>query len=194
MLLPVSLTSLAQQNGTGIVSMGSGGDAEAARIRDEQRREMQLRNLEGKAGHTDEKALSAAVDQLSQDFKRIQNIRNEIAHALKVEGSLDYKRVSGETAELKKRALRMQNYLALRDPDAGGRSHAEPVEYDHEQLKGALVKLCKRIDSFVANPKFTSPLVVSAGGTANARRDLQEIIALSEGIKISAERLSQKSR
>jgi hypothetical protein len=194
MLLMMSLTCLAQQSGTGIGSIGSGVDPEVARIRDEQRREMQLRNIEAKAGHTNEKTISAAIDQLSQDFKRIQNIRNEIVHALKDESALDYKRIYGQTAELKKRALRMQTYLALRSLDAQGSTPAGQVEYDDKQIKDALVKLCKRIDSFVANPKFTSPLVVDIGGTAKARRDLEEIIGLSESVKSSAERLSHKSR
>lgn len=133
MLLGAPFVCLAQ-SGTSVVSMGSGGDAEAARIRDEQQREMQLRNLEAKAARTNEKVISAAVDQLGQDFKRIQNIRNEIAHALKVEATLNYKRISDQTAELKKRSLRMQTYLALRSPDAQGHNQTEQVEYGDNQI------------------------------------------------------------
>ena len=194
MLLTLSLATLAQQSGVSVVAVGPGRDAEAARIRDEQQREMQLRNLRTGVAHTNEKAVKAAIEQLNQDFKRIQVIRNDIAHALKIEGVLNYKRVSDQTAEVKKRALRMQSYLALSGPDAPERNQAGQVEYDDQQMTDALVRLCKRIDSFVANPKFTSPLVADVGGTANASRDLQEIVALSGGIKGSAERLSQKNR
>ena len=190
-LLALPLASLAQ-TGTGVATVGPGTDSEAARIRDEQQREMQLRNLGAATAHANEKAVKAAVDQLNQDFKRIQIIRNDIAHALKVEGVLDYRRLSDQTAEVKKRALRMQSYLALRGSDAPGQNQAGQVDYDDTQMQDALVRLCKRIDSFVANPKFTSPLVADVGGTANAGRDLQEIIALSDGIKGSAERLSRK--
>jgi uncharacterized protein (DUF58 family) len=192
MLLALPFASLARQTGTGVATVGPGTDSEAARIRDEQQREMQLRNLGAATPHANEKAVKAAVDQLNQDFKRIQIIRNDVAHALKVEGTLDYKRVSDQTAEVKKRALRMQSYLALRGTDAQARSQAGQVEYDDRQMKDALVRLCKRIDSFVANPKFTSPLVADVGGTENASRDLQEIIALSVSIRSSAERLSRK--
>ena len=192
MLSTLSLAARAQ-TGTGVATVGPGMDAEAARIRDEQQREMQLRNLGAVKAHANEKAVKAAVDQLGQDFKRIQIIRNDVARALNVEGVLDYKRVFDQTAEVKKRALRMQNYLALRGADAQGRNQTGPVDYDDDkQLKYALVRLCKRIDSFVANPKFTSPLVADVGGTADASRDLQEIIALSDGIKGSAEKLSRK--
>jgi hypothetical protein len=173
-------------------NLAQGVDPEAERIRDEKQREMQLRNLGAGAPHSNEAVVKAALDQLNQDFRRIQIIRNDIAHALKVEGAIDYRRVSGQTAEVRKRALRMQSYLALRAAD--GKEEPAQVEYDGEQVKDALVRLCKRIDSFVANPKFTSPLVADVGGTADASRDLQEIIALSGAVKSSAERLGRKNK
>jgi hypothetical protein len=194
LLLAMPLASLAQQSGVGAIPTGPHADPEAARVRDEKQREMQLRNLGAGAPRANEKAVRAALDQLNHDFKRIQIIRNDIAHAIKVDGALDYKRVSDQTAEVKKRALRMQSYLALRGPGADVKEQAGQADYDDEQMKGALVRLCKRIDSFVANPKFTSPLVADVGGTADASRDLREIIALSAGIRSSAERLSQKDR
>jgi hypothetical protein len=164
-------------------------DPEAARIRDEQRREMQLRGTGTSSARTDERSVKAAAEQLNEDFKRIQVIRNDIAHALKVEGVLDYKRVSGQAAEVKKRALRMQTYLALHDKGEDERGGAG----GDGDVKDALVKLCKRIDSFVANPRFTSPDVVNVDATARARRDLLEIIVLSGEIKSGAERLGQKN-
>lgn len=194
LLLAIPLAGVAQ-GGVGSVPTAPNVDPEAARIRDEKQREMQLRNLEaGASPHANERVVKAALDQLNQDFKRIQIIRNDIAHAVKVEGTLDYKRVSDQSAEVRKRALRMQSYLALRGSGEDLKDQAGQVEYDDKQLKDALVRLCKRIDSFVANPKFTSPLVADVSGTAEATRDLREIIALSGGIRSSAERLSQKSR
>jgi hypothetical protein len=190
-LLAIPLVAFAQ-TGPGVATVGPGMDSEAARIRDEQQREMQLRNLGAGTPHANERAVKAALDQLNQDFKRIQIIRNDVAHALKDEGTLDYKRILDETAEVKKRALRMQSYLALHGADAESRNQAGRAEYDDQQMKGALVRLCKRIDSFVANPKFNSPLVADVTGTANASRDLQEIIALSDSINGSAEKLSRK--
>ncbi|MCA1815952.1 MAG: hypothetical protein LC746_06010 [Acidobacteria bacterium] len=192
LLLATPLACVAQ-GGVGSVPASAVVDPEAARIRDEKQREMQLRNLEAETKpRANEEAIKAALDQLNQDFKRIQIIRNDIAHAVKVEGVLDYKRVSDQTAEVKKRALRMQGYLALRGTGADAKDQSEQVGDDGEQIKGALVRLCKRIDSFVANPKFTSPLVADVGATASANRDLREIIALSGGIRNSAERLGQK--
>ncbi|HEX8163619.1 MAG TPA: hypothetical protein VF538_17240 [Pyrinomonadaceae bacterium] len=191
LLLAIPVACLAQ-GGAGAIPTAPHADSEAARVRDEKQREMQLRNLGAGTPHSNAAVVKAALDQLNQDFKRIQIIRNDIAHALKDEGALDYRRLSGQAAEVRKRALRMQSYLALRGPDAKGQPAQS--EYDAGQVKDALVRLCKRIDSFVANPKFTSPLVADVGGTATASRDLQEIIDLSAAVKSSAERLGRKNR
>ena len=194
LMLSMSISSPAQQGTPITIPSDARVDPSAARIRDEQRREMQLRGVEAEVANSKERSVKAAVEQLNQDFKRIQIIRNDIVRAVKGEGVFNYKRVSDEAAEVKKRALRMQTYLALRGKDADERERAGQREYDGEKLKGALVMLCKRIDSFVANPKFTSPDVVDVDGTAKASRDLQEIIVISGAVKTSAERLGQKNK
>jgi hypothetical protein len=186
-LLSAAAAACAAQGGMPVsVPSDARVDPAAERIRDEQRREMQLRGTGTGAARADERSVKAAADQLNEDFKRIQVIRNDIAHALKVEG------VSGQAAEVRKRALRMQTYLALRDREADERSAAAHAEAGDDRVKDSLVRLCKRIDSFVANPRFTSPDVVDVDATARARRDLLEIIALSGEIKSGAERLSQR--
>jgi hypothetical protein len=193
LLLAASGASAARQSSA---PAGPHRDPEAERIRDEQQREMQLRSG-GRmaAGPTDERAVKAAVKQLNQDFKRIQVIRNDVAHALGGGGTLDYARISDEAGELKKRAQRMQTYLALqRAPSAlDERGQAGEAGFDERRMKDALVRLCRRIDSFVANPRFKSPGVVDVEGTATAGRDLQEIISLSNAVRASAGRLSQRS-
>jgi hypothetical protein len=159
------------------------------RIRDQQKREMQLRQGGTEAGHpTDERTVKAAVKQLSEDFRRIQVIRNDVARALAGGGTLDYARVSEQAAEVRKRALRMQSYLALHDPRGDAKSHAAAAAAGEGRLKEALVLLCKRIDSFVANPRFKSPDVLDVEGSARAERDLQEIISLSTAVREGAGR------
>jgi hypothetical protein len=196
LLLAACMAGVAQQSTPVVAPAGSHIDPAAARIRDEQQREMMLRRTGTSAekARANEQSVKAAAERLNEDFKRIQIIRNDIAHALKVEGVLDYKHVSGQAAEVRKRALRMQTVLALRDREADGRDGAARADVTSEgDVKGALVRLCKRIDSFVANPRFTAPDVVDVDATARAARDLREIIALSAEIKTSAEKLGQKN-
>lgn len=169
-------------------------DPDMDRIRDQQKREMQLRRGTGEAGHpTDERAVKAAVKQLGEDFRRIQVIRNDVARSLVAGATLDYGRVSEQAAEVRKRALRMQAYLALQQQPKGSEIFPDEVTRapGEAELKGALVRLCKRIDSFVENPRFKSPDVLDVGANAKARRDLWEIISLSGGVKESADRLSR---
>ncbi len=164
------------------------------RIRDQQRREAQLRRNPEDAGQPpDERAVKAAVKQLGEDFRRIQVIRNDVARALVRGGALDYARLSEQAAEIHKRALRMQAYLALQNAPKGGEILPGEVTRaaGEDELKGALVRLCRNIDSFVANPRFKSPEVLDVGANARARRDLREVISLSEGVRESADRLGR---
>jgi hypothetical protein len=167
-------------------------DPDMDRIRDQQKREMQLRRGADDPGRPpDERAVKAAVRQLGEDFRRIQVIRNDVARALVAGGALDYARVSEQAAEVRKRALRMQTYLGLRDPKGEERHPAGPAAPGEGGLKDALVRLCKRIDSFVANPRFKSPDVVNVEGNERAGRDLREIIALSAAVREGAGRLGR---
>ncbi|HKP72862.1 MAG TPA: hypothetical protein VJT82_07990 [Pyrinomonadaceae bacterium] len=192
LLLAIPVLSRAQ-GAPGVAPTGPRIDPEKARIRDEQRREMQLRNLkEGTSAPANEGAVRAAAEQLNHDFKRIQVIRNDVARALIHKSTLDYGRISEQATEVRKRAVRMQSYLALHVAGKDEKSQQPgEIEFDEGQMKSALVKLCHRIDSFVANPRFTTPGVVDVEGTAKASRDLQEIISLSTNIKNNVEKLGR---
>jgi hypothetical protein len=169
-------------------------DPDIERIRDQQRREMSLRRGGEEAAHPpDERAVKAAVKQLGEDFRRVQVIRNDVARALVAGRALDYARVSEQAVEVRKRALRMQTYLGLRDPKEEEKQQhdAAAAAPGEGELKQALVRLCKRIDSFVASPRFTSPGVVDVDGDAKAGRDLREIISLSAAVREGASRLGR---
>ncbi|MET0624112.1 MAG: hypothetical protein ABW250_14095 [Pyrinomonadaceae bacterium] len=169
-------------------------NSDIERIRDQQQREAQLRRSpEGVEHPPDERTVKAAVKQLGEDFRRIQVIRNDVARSLVSGRALDYARVSEQAAEVHKRALRMQAYLALQRQPSGSEvfPEAEKRAPGEDELKGALVRLCKKIDSFVANPRFKSPEVLDVEANAKARRDLWEIISLSGVVRESADGLGR---
>lgn len=189
-LLPLAGPAVEARQGT--VPVGPRRDPEAERIREEQKREMQLRGPgEEAARPKDESAVRAAVKKLNEDFKRVQVIRNEVARALVSGGALDYGRISEQAAEVRKRALRMQAYLALRGAE-DEKAQTPAPQLEGAQMKDALVRLCRRIDSFVASPRFKSPEVVDVSGDEKAGRDLREIIFLSTAVRESADRLSRE--
>jgi hypothetical protein len=156
-------------------------------------REAALRSAEIRSvgGRMSQQQLAAAIDQTKQDFKRIQLIRNDVVDYLVAEKPLDYKLVSEQAAEINKRAHRLKSFMMPSAPAEKEKEKdaAKQTEYDGEQIKGALVKLCNAIYSFTVNPMFKDPATVDLQKAASAGGDLLSIIELSDNVKRSADRL-----
>ena len=170
-------------------------DPARARFEDTSRREMQLRGM-GSATKktTDPKEIEAIVAQVNQDFERILTLHNEIVRAVSADKALDQDFVSIATAEIKKRATRLQTTLALDPPVAAERNQQKFKKLDDAQEKDALIMLCKQIKSFVQNPVIETPGTVDIQQLARARRDLQDVIQLGNSINKSAEKLKKTAR
>jgi hypothetical protein len=139
----------------------------------------------------DRRGARAAAEQVKQDFKRIQVLRNSLVRHLTSEDSLDYKTIAGAASELNKRANRLRTYLV---PQTSGEHEEKPhnqIALDGELLRPALIILCQRIDSFTGNPVFKVLDVVDVEQAARAGGDLQGIIRLSARIKDGAERMNK---
>ena len=195
LLIMTPITALPQQGGR--VSPPPIKDPKGE-ARDRQNREAGLRSAElGVAVEKrDQKRIQATIEQMKEDFKRLQIVRNEMARNVLADKPFDYKRVSGEAEEVNKRAERLRTFLmppAAEDKERE-KDQKNHVEFDNEAMKGALVKLCTLIDSFVENPILKTPGVANVEQSAKAGRDLLGIIELSGNIKRSAERLNKASR
>ena len=165
-------------------------NADRIRQQDISRREWQLRNFGTEPViPKDERQVKALMAQTEEDFTRILTIHNEIARALTSKNDLNYQFVSEATAEIKKRASRVQSTLALHLT-----SDEAPVkEKSDPEMKDSLIKLCKEIRSFVTNPIIENPNTVDAEHLTRARRDLESLIQLSGLIKKDADKLSKKN-
>ena len=165
-------------------------NADRIRQQDISRREWQLRNFGNEAiNPKDERQVKAIMAQTEEDFTRILTIHNEIARTLTSNKDLDYHFVSEATAEIKKRASRVQSTLMLHpSPDDA------PIKVTSDpEMKDSLIKLCKEIRSFVTNPMIENPNTVDAQQLVRARRDLETLIQLSGLIKKDADKLSKKN-
>jgi len=134
-----------------------------------------------------QKRLQAAIVNMRDDYKRIQILRNDIARNLVARKPLDYKLVAEQTAEINKRSTRLNIYMQARVPDE---EKSTSAELKNEEMVGALVKLCKLIDSFTENPALKNAATVdskdiakSKEDKASADRDLLAIIKLSASIQ-----------
>ena len=158
------------------------------RQQDMSSREWQLRNFGTEPVRPkDERQLKALMAQTEEDFTRILTLHNAIARALTSNKDLNYQFVSEATAEIKKRATRVQSTLALHlaADDAPVKEKSDP------KLKDSLVKLCKEIRSFVTNPIIENPSTIDAEQLTRARRDLESLIQLSGLIKKGSDKLSR---
>lgn len=165
-------------------------NADRVRQQDISRREWQLRNF-GTEPVTpkDERQVKALMAQTEEDFTRILTLHNEIARAITSKNDLNYHFISEATAEIKKRATRVQSTLVLHmSPD-----DAPVKEKPDAEIKDSLIKLCKEIRSFVTNPMIENPNTVDAVQLVRARRDLESLIQLSGLIKKDADKLSKKN-
>ena len=163
-------------------------NAERVRQQDMSRREYELRTYGTEPeAPKDRRKVEALMAQTEEDFNRIMTLHNEIARALTSKKELNYQFVSDATAEIKKRASRLQSSLAL------GLSPEEKLEIEKsskdEPVKDSLIKLCNQIRSFVTNPSIENPNTINAEQMTKARRDLESVIQLSGRIKKDADKL-----
>jgi hypothetical protein len=192
--LSLASTTLAQGRPSGI-----GPPPEINPKRDDLQRqtnEARLRSLEIEAGAEAEnqKHIRAAINNMRQDFTRIQVLRNDIARNLVARKPLDYNLITEQTAEIHKRAQRLNVYMSAHAPE--DKEHNNPKDQQSEEMVDALVKLCKLIDSFTENPALKNAGTVEAKkiekakeDKARADSDLLAIIKLSESLQKKSDSL-----
>lgn len=167
-----------------------------SQTRERQDREATLRSAEVGAALDKAKEHRAEVDieQIKQDYKRIQILRNEMAHIVLANQPFDYKLIAEKAEAVGKSADRLKTRLMPKaaEPKA---AEAKPtaqknqMAFNQVEIKGALVRLCKLIDHFVENPALKNPDVTNAQHASQAEGDLLSIIELSSNVKRSAEKL-----
>ena len=159
------------------------------RVRQQQmsNREWQLRNF----GHEpnapmDRRQLEALVAQTEEDFNRILSLHNEIARMLAASKPIEYTFISDASAEIKKRATRLQSTLGLHQLPSDAPVEEKSLELNDSKMKDELVRMCNQIKNFVTNPVIATPNTVDAQQLSNARRELESLIQLSGHLKKEA--------
>jgi hypothetical protein len=135
----------------------------------------------------------AAMAQVNEDFGSIQDVNNDLLKSVSAQKSLDYGYISQATAEIKMRAVRLRNNLAL--TTSGKNKKQDRIEVGPEEagLTRALSVLSALIQDFVTNPIFKST-VIDADQASKARHDLDAIIDLSDRIRKNADEMKKTSR
>lgn len=159
-------------------------------------REKALRSVEmiPAAEKVNPQLVLAALEKVKKDFKRIQVLRNEMVHNLITNKPLDYKLISEQAAEIHKRADRLRTYLLPPAPDDKEKTRDNHVEFQSDEMKGALVKLCNLIIGFVENPVLKNPGTTDVEQSTKAAGDLLSIVELGGNVKRSAEILNKTAK
>lgn len=151
--------------------------------------------MDATAESENERHIKAAIVHMKEDFTRIQVLRNDIARNLVAHKPLDYDLVSLQTGEINRRANDLNIYMLAHVPDENNEAD-HIVELQPEEMIGALVKLCKLIDSFTENPTLKNAASVDVKqidkakeDKARADKDLLSIIKFSGSIKKKSDSL-----
>lgn len=178
---------------------GLGNPADVERVERERRdrqtqadlseRQFLLRTMEADRRPSETPKPRLPVAQIREDFARLQVVNNDLARSVSRAEGLDLKLVSRSAAEIRKIAARLRDNLALPEPGGGGEGSGAAAESDSAQLKPALSALDGRILKFADGLASKGVLLIDAESSAKARRELDEIIALSERVKKISEGL-----
>ena len=130
-----------------------------------------------------------AAAELAEDLDRLKRINRERILPLSSSQSLDYKVLSQVTGEINGRAKRIKSNspVALREKKGEKRTY----EADAAHLGSMLPELSRLIESFLANPVFSTASVHDDDLRSTAGRDLESIIRLSDTISKAAKRLAK---
>lgn len=179
-----------QSTSTSGQSVGRTVSAAERRARDLSERTFNLRMLEKELRRPREETNpQMPLMQIREDFLRIQVVNNDLAKAVSENSALDLKLVAKSTSEIKKRANRLKFNLALPEFKKDAAKSKTEVGPELGHVKSSLSTLDQLVLRFTNNPVFKRADVVDAQLAAKARRDLDEIIELSGGIKKNSEKL-----
>ncbi|MGB8511150.1 MAG: hypothetical protein WCD76_22460 [Pyrinomonadaceae bacterium] len=135
-----------------------------------------------------------ALAQIREDYLRIQMANNDMVQAVSKGVISDLKIVAKSASEIRKRAARLKYNLALPGSEEKPKRSEIGDGAEAEQLQSSLLTLCGLVDAFVNNPLFQQVNVVDAQWSVKARRDLDQIIVLSEHVKKRSEKLDRAAR
>jgi hypothetical protein len=193
----LSATPLRAQPGQRDVGRETPGERLRREKNERQLAEMELRSVEnlGKTKPAEKSSERLLYQQISEDFRRLQVVNNEMmratfpAKSANPANTLDSKLILRALAEINSRASNLKSNLRLPKAENEEPTRAGPEILNIEQLKSSLLALDALVMTFIANPTFENPGVVEVEQAAKARRDLEKIIELSRIIKQKAQKL-----
>ena len=126
------------------------------------------------------------VDQIFEDFERIQIVNRELTQISANLNGAAYKQMSNLAGEMNKRAKRLKNNLGIPGFAPSEKDSEKVHNLDDAQLKTSLQTLNASVKGFVTNPIFKDPRVTDVRHLESLRRDISTVIELSDEVKKAA--------
>lgn len=161
-------------------------------MRDTSGSERTLGALESEASRAKRDA-STILAEINEDFARFRVINEEIKTASSPNAPLNFRLLADDAVEIKKRGNRLRGNLAALPKPEKEEKLKEPTPKDDAQMKSLLSSVNAVMTSFLTNPVFSDMGTIDNQLAAKARRDLDNLIALSEVLKNGAEKLSKRA-
>jgi hypothetical protein len=130
--------------------------------------------------------------EVNEDFERLRAINEEIKTAAAPTTPFNFKSLSDNALEIKKRGIRLRSNLAALPKAEKDDRAKEPVPTDDAQMKSLLGSLNASLSGFLSNPVFSDMGTLDNQLALKARRDLEYVIGLSDVLKNGAEKLGKR--
>ena len=183
----LAAASFAAVLAAGVTAHAQGG------IRDVNRSERTMSALESEAAakKRDQKTIMA---EINEDFARLHAISEGFKSANSAAAQPDYKSISDDTAEVKKRATRLRsNLTGLPKPPKEQKRPKADVPRDEAQMRALLSSFGELMSDLLGNPVFSDMGTLDAQLALKARLDLDGLIEMCEVVKKGTEQLGKRA-
>jgi len=131
------------------------------------------------------------LEQMNEDFLRIQAIRAEMVKTFSAGKLIEPGFLKDPAAEVKQRASRLRSMLALSDEADGDKPKIEKPR-TVESLNDQAFRMCIEISRFTENPIFKSKGAITARHSSEADRALELVVSLAVSIQKASANLHKK--
>jgi len=164
--------------------LGPFGESIERRLREQDLRSLPQRLRERRVHNIADPQL---IKQMNEDFIRLQKIRAEAVRMIAAGTAFDLKKLEKDSDELKKRASRLRDALALSEETSTTRPGKKILTI--EMVNDAVFDLCIEISRFTENPMFEANGVYTVRDATEASKALDTVIVLARDTGKAAERL-----
>ena len=130
----------------------------------------------------DSKEYLLKFEEIKEDFENIQKLQSNVGRVYKTGKTVDYNKIGELSAEISKKALRLErNLFDERDDKAGNSNDGE-----RKKVRDLIIELDGAIGSFTNGQIFKNIKLVDTENAQKSQDQLRKIIELSGKLSIEA--------